>query len=79
MLMAGITNQRETTIAWSRTTGKPLCKAIVWTDSRTKNTVAHFEHVLATTGLEVEPGQFKRGDEGVEALRDMWVTCLFRL
>jgi glycerol kinase len=69
--MTGITNQRETTIAWSRTTGKPLCKAIVWTDSRTKNIVAHFEHVLATTGLEVELGQFKKGDEGVEALRDM--------
>lgn len=67
----GITNQRETTVAWSRTTGKPLCKAIVWTDSRTKNTVAHFEHLLATTGLEVEPGQFKSGEEGVEALRDI--------
>ncbi|KAJ8590151.1 glycerol kinase [Rhizopogon salebrosus TDB-379] len=67
----GITNQRETTIAWSRTTGKPLCKAIVWTDSRTKNIVAHFEHVLASIGLEVELGQFKKGDEGVEALRDI--------
>ena len=26
----GITNQRETAVAWSRSTGKPLCKAIVW-------------------------------------------------
>ncbi|KAG0699900.1 hypothetical protein DFH29DRAFT_808338 [Suillus ampliporus] len=67
----GITNQRETTVAWSRATGKPLCKAIVWTDSRTKNTVAHFEHLLATTGLEVEPGQFKSGEDGIEALRDI--------
>lgn len=24
----GITNQRETTIAWDRTTGRPLCNAI---------------------------------------------------
>lgn len=67
----GITNQRETTVAWRRATGKSLCKAIVWTDSRTKNTVAHFEHLLSTTGFEVEPGQFKTGGEAVEALRDI--------
>ena len=30
----GITNQRETTIAWSRTTGKPLYNAVVWCDAR---------------------------------------------
>ena len=40
LLLAGITNQRETTVAWSRKSGKPLCNAIVWDDSRTKNTVA---------------------------------------
>ncbi|MCQ2437023.1 MAG: glycerol kinase GlpK [Clostridia bacterium] len=26
----GITNQRETTLLWERSTGKPLCNAIVW-------------------------------------------------
>src|SRR4028118_528450 len=31
----GITNQRETTVVWDRTTGKPLCNAIVWQDRRT--------------------------------------------
>jgi glycerol kinase len=31
----GITNQRETAVAWSRETGKPLCNAIVWQDRRT--------------------------------------------
>ncbi len=31
----GITNQRETTIVWDRSTGKPLCNAIVWQDRRT--------------------------------------------
>ncbi|KAL4263737.1 FGGY kinase family protein [Pleurotus pulmonarius] len=67
----GITNQRETTVAWSRKTGKPLCHAIVWTDSRTKNTVAHYEHKLETVGIEVEPGVFKKGAEGVEALRSI--------
>src|SRR5437762_13558175 len=31
----GITNQRETTVAWERRTGKPDCNAIVWQDRRT--------------------------------------------
>lgn len=31
----GITNQRETTVAWDRRTGEPLCNAIVWQDTRT--------------------------------------------
>ncbi len=31
----GITNQRETTIVWDRTTGKPIYRAIVWQDRRT--------------------------------------------
>ena len=31
----GITNQRETTIVWDRTSGKPICNAIVWQDRRT--------------------------------------------
>ena len=31
----GITNQRETTVVWDRTTGKPIGNAIVWQDRRT--------------------------------------------
>src|SRR5687767_12309893 len=31
----GITNQRETTVVWDRTTGQPICNAIVWQDRRT--------------------------------------------
>jgi glycerol kinase len=31
----GITNQRETVVAWSRSTGAPLHRAIVWQDRRT--------------------------------------------
>ncbi|KAI8775234.1 glycerol kinase, partial [Biomphalaria glabrata] len=34
----GITNQRETTIVWDPTTGKPLYNAIVWLDLRTAST-----------------------------------------
>jgi glycerol kinase len=32
----GITNQRETTVIWDRSTGKPFYNAIVWQDTRTK-------------------------------------------
>ncbi|XP_056643614.1 glycerol kinase-like isoform X2 [Diorhabda sublineata] len=35
----GITNQRETTIVWDKTTGEPLYNAIVWNDIRTDSTI----------------------------------------
>ncbi len=35
ILSIGITNQRETTVAWDRTTGRPFYNAIVWQDTRT--------------------------------------------
>lgn len=31
----GVTNQRETTLVWDKTTGKPIYNAIVWQDTRT--------------------------------------------
>jgi glycerol kinase len=31
----GVTNQRETTVVWDRTTGEPVYNAIVWQDTRT--------------------------------------------
>jgi glycerol kinase len=33
----GITNQRETTVAWDRETGQPYRNAIVWQDTRTQD------------------------------------------
>ncbi len=44
----GITNQRETTIVWDRTTGKPIHNAIVWQDRRT----APFCEQLRSNGEE---------------------------
>lgn len=35
----GVTNQRETTLVWDKTTGKPLFNAIVWLDMRTSSTM----------------------------------------
>lgn len=70
IIHSGVTNQRETIVAWSRSTGKPLGKAIVWADSRTKHTIGQVENILETTGIEVEPGVFRRGQDGVDAIRE---------
>jgi glycerol kinase len=35
VLGVGVTNQRETTVVWCKQTGRPLCNAIVWMDTRT--------------------------------------------
>ena len=53
----GVTNQRETTVAWSRKTGKSLARAIVWDCSRTRGIVMHFENLLESWGIEVD-GKF---------------------
>jgi glycerol kinase len=38
----GVTNQRETTVVWERSTGKPVYNAIVWQDTRTDKLVDEF-------------------------------------
>lgn len=50
----GITNQRETTLCWSRSTGDPLCNAIVWDDARTNGVVRAFEKKLDDEGIEID-------------------------
>ena len=53
----GITNQRETTIIWDRTTGRPIYNAIVWQCRRTAELVDQLRadglegHIRAVTGL----------------------------
>jgi len=57
----GITNQRETVVAWDRLTGEPLAPAIVWQDRRTADRCSTlrgqgFEaEVQAKTGLLLDP------------------------
>src|SRR5204863_7546548 len=57
----GITNQRETTIVWDRTTGKPIHNAIVWQDRRTAKlcdrmkAAGHEKLVTKKTGLLLDP------------------------
>ncbi|MBD2842759.1 glycerol kinase GlpK [Erythrobacter rubeus] len=57
----GITNQRETVVAWDKSTGEPLTRAIVWQDRRTEPFCAelrkagHEETVQQRTGLLLDP------------------------
>ncbi|XP_063910041.1 glycerol kinase 2 [Zophobas morio] len=39
IVAVGVTNQRESTIVWDKTTGEPLYNSIVWRDMRTSTTV----------------------------------------
>ena len=57
----GITNQRETVVAWDRRTGRPRHRAIVWQDRRTAATcdalraAGHEPLVRERTGLILDP------------------------
>ncbi|MEO6456711.1 MAG: glycerol kinase GlpK [Chloroflexia bacterium] len=57
----GITNQRETTLAWDRNTGKPICNAIVWQDRRTAELcdslkeIGWSSKIQQKTGLVIDP------------------------
>lgn len=56
----GITNQRETTVIWDKTTGTPLANAIVWQDTRTQGFLNSLStHIKETitykTGLAIAP------------------------
>ena len=57
----GITNQRETVVAWDRETLEPLARAIVWQDRRTAKAcdalreAGHEPDIHHTTGLLLDP------------------------
>ena len=57
----GITNQRETIIAWDKITGKPLYNAIVWQDRRTAKKCEEMkkdglsDEISSKTGLIIDP------------------------
>ena len=56
----GITNQRETTVLWDRTTGEPVYNAIVWQDRRTAadcdsfRNAGHESTIQEKTGLLID-------------------------
>jgi len=57
----GITNQRETSLVWSRRDGKPIHRALVWQDRRTATICeelarqGHEERIRELTGLVLDP------------------------
>lgn len=57
----GLTNQRETTVLWDRSTGAPIANAIVWQDRRTAATCerlaseGHDPLIREKTGLRLDP------------------------
>ena len=57
----GITNQRETTVIWDKTTGSPIYNAIVWQDRRTAELIQSLkqdnleETIKSKTGLMLDP------------------------
>ena len=57
----GITNQRESTVVWSRETGEPIYPAIIWQDRRTHEFCkelrdsGHEKMVREKTGLVIDP------------------------
>ena len=57
----GVTNQRETVVAWDKQTGRALGKAIVWQDRRTAafcdtlRAAGHEPALQAKTGLLLDP------------------------
>ena len=61
ILSCGITNQRETIVAWDKLTGKPLYNAIVWQDRRTQNICQdlvdkdYTNLIQEKTGLIIDP------------------------
>lgn len=76
----GITNQRETTIVWDKTTGKPVYNAIVWRDKQTADICKHItksgltKYMRKTTGLVIDSyfsgtkvKWFLDNDEGAKA------------
>ncbi len=77
----GITNQRETTLVWSRKTGIPIYNAIVWQDRRTAafcealKSAGHADLVARKTGLIIDPyfsaGKLRWILDHVPGARDM--------
>jgi len=74
----GITNQRETVVAWDRRTGRPRYRALVWQDRRTAAVCdrlradGHEPFVRAHTGLILDP--YFSATKAAWLLRDGGVT-----
>jgi glycerol kinase len=84
----GISNQRETIVAWDRESGRPLHRAIVWQDRRTSARCAelkaagHEDMISEKTGLLIDPyfsatkiGWLLENVEGLRAKAEAGTVC----
>ena len=61
IITAGITNQRETIVAWDKKSGNPIYNAIVWQDRRTEDICENLRErnlqdmIQQKTGLIIDP------------------------
>ncbi len=61
VIAAGISNQRETAVAWNRATGEPVYNAIVWQCARARQICeeiaakGHAQKIRERTGLHLSP------------------------
>ena len=61
VISIGITNQRETILAWNIENGQPVCRAIVWQDRRTAELCQYLKNdgheslINEHTGLTIDP------------------------
>ena len=61
IMTAGVTNQRETIVAWDKTSGDPVYNAIVWQDRRTEDICESLREkniedlIQLKTGLLIDP------------------------
>lgn len=85
----GISNQRETSVAWDKTTGKPICDAIVWQCARAVDVCKDVEKtgigdtVRERTGIPISPyfpaskfAWFLRNVPEAKTLADKHQLCL---
>lgn len=60
ILGIGISNQRETTVAWDRVSGKPICDAVVWQCARAEGICEQIseedrDYIRRSTGIPLSP------------------------
>lgn len=84
----GISNQRETSLAWNRITGEPVGKAVVWQCARAADICDHLvcagwaEKIREKTGMELSPyfpaskiAWILKNVEGAKELADAGKLC----
>ncbi|SCV67325.1 BQ2448_5971 [Microbotryum intermedium] len=72
----GIAVQRETTLVWDRTTGKPLHNAVAWPDARNAATVRALKERAASVTFNTPEGDMK-GEDAVRVITGLPFSTYF--